>query len=119
MTGLAEMVRRTGDAAGMLPLLKRHEIQVLLRADHALKDVASRVGVSVDTVRRVRAETDVVEADDAAEHRARRIGRPSKTAAFTESIVAWLAEEPALPTQELLRRATDAGYEGNKSAFYA
>jgi transposase len=119
MTGLAEMVRRTSDAAGMLPLLKRHEIQVLLRADHALKDVATRVGVSVDTVRRVRAETEVVDADDAAEHRARRIGRPSKTAAFTERVVSWLTEEPELPTQELLRRATDAGYDGNKSAFYA
>ncbi|MGH7435026.1 MAG: IS21 family transposase [Polyangiaceae bacterium] len=31
----------------------------------------------------------------------------------------WLVEDPDLPTQELLRRATEAGYTGHKSAFYA
>jgi hypothetical protein len=93
----------------MLPLLKRHEIQVLLRAGHAQKDVAERTGTSSDTVARVKREDDVVSVDDAAEHRHRRIGRPSKATPFAPRVSAWLAEEPDLPTQELLRRAMEAG----------
>ena len=42
----AEMGRRTAQAEEMLPLLKRHEIQVLLRAGHSQKDVAARTGAS-------------------------------------------------------------------------
>ncbi len=37
-------------------MLKRHEIQVLLRAGFSEADVAERSVVSVDTVRRVRHE---------------------------------------------------------------
>jgi hypothetical protein len=42
----------------MIPLLKRqrHEIQVLLRAEHSRTDVARRTGVSVYTVRRAEPE---------------------------------------------------------------
>lgn len=109
----------TGVAEGMLPLLKRHEIQVLLRADHTVADIARRTGASEDTVRRVREEAAVAGTDDAAARKERRIGRPSKAAGYTELVRQWLAEEPELPTQELLRRAKEAGYEGRKSAFYA
>jgi transposase len=105
-------------AGDMIPLLKRHEIQVLLGAGFGPKEVAERAGVSVDTVSRVRAETAVAHVDDAREHRARGIGRPSKAAAFGDRVRQWLAEEPALPTQELLRRARAQGYSGGKSAFY-
>jgi transposase len=107
---------QTGD---MIPLLLRHEIQVLLRAGHAQTDVASRVGVSVRAVRRILAEDGVTCVDDDIERRARNIGRPSKATPFAESVRAWLAETPALPTQELLRRAKEAGYAGHKTAFYA
>jgi transposase len=102
----------------MIPQLLRHEIQVLLRAGHSQKDVASRAGVSVRTVRRVRAEDAVKEADNQTERRARGLGRPSKAAPFAEKVRGWLAEEADLPTQELLRRAKEAGYAGNKTAFY-
>ena len=37
----------------MLSLLKRHEIQVLLKAGFSAKDVAERSGVSLRSVRRV------------------------------------------------------------------
>ena len=37
----AEMARRPIRAEEMLPLLKRHEIQVLLRAGHSQTDVAA------------------------------------------------------------------------------
>jgi hypothetical protein len=39
----------------MLSQLKRHEIQVLLKAGFAVADVAERSETSEDTVRRVRA----------------------------------------------------------------
>jgi transposase len=119
MMGSAEMARRPVHAAEMLPLLKRHEIQVLVRAGHSQRDVAERTGVSVDTVVRVKREAEVTGADDTAERRERRIGRPSKATPFTDKVRAWLAETPTLPTQELLRRATEAGYSGHKTALYA
>jgi transposase len=61
----------------------------------------------------------VTHADDANERQARNVGRPSKATPFADRIRAWLAETPLLPTQELLRRAMEAGYSGHKSAFYA
>lgn len=114
-----EMARARGQGGEMLPLLQRHEIQVLLRAGHTQRDVADRLSISVDTVRRVKREDDVASVDDTAEHRARGIGRPSKAAPFADKVRSWLAESAALPTHELLRRAKDAGYLGNKTAFYA
>lgn len=103
----------------MLPLLKRHQIQVLLDAGFAAEDVAVRSGASVETVRRVGEEPAVAHTDDRAARKERRIGRPSKAAPFAERVAEWLAEDPDLPTQELLRRAKDVGYPGHKSAFYA
>jgi transposase len=113
------MGRKPAQSGEMLPLLRRHEIQVLLRAGHTQKDVARRTGASSDTVRRVRLEDEVATVDDAAARRARGIGRPSKAAPFAAQVLGWLAEAPELPTQELLRRAKDSGYSGNKTAFYA
>ena len=114
-----EMGRRPSQSGEMLPLLKRHEIQVLLHAGHSQRDVASRADVSIDTVRRVKRESKVVGADDVSEHRKRGLGRPSKATPFAERVRTWLTEAPDLPTQELLRRATEAGYKGHKTAFYA
>ena len=104
------MSRKAVQAEEMLPLLKRHEIQVLLRAGHSQSDVAKRTGASRASVRRVKREEDVTVADDATARRARQIGRPSKATPFAEHVRTWLVKEPELPTQELLRRAIDAGY---------
>lgn len=109
---------RECDSAGMLSLLKRHEIQVLLAAGFSPSSVAERTGASTDTVVRVRDESPVAHVDDDAEHRRRRIGRPSKASRFGDAVKGWLEEEPDLPTQELLRRALAQGYSGRKSAFY-
>src|SRR5579872_7502955 len=97
-----QMNRRAAHAEEMLPLLKRHEIQVLLRAGHSHSDVAKRTGASLDSIARVKREEDVTHADDKSERRARHVGRPSKSTPFAESVRAWLAKEPELPTQELL-----------------
>ena len=43
----------------MIDMLKRHEIQVLRRADHTWNEIATLTGVSVSTAQRVVAE-DVV-----------------------------------------------------------
>lgn len=119
MNAVAEMVRPPGQAEAMVPLLMRHKIQVLLGAGHSQTDVAKRAAVSIDTVRRIEREEEVTDTDDGGHRRSRGVGRPSKAATFGEKVRAWLAEEPELPTQELLRRALEAGYEGHKSAFYA
>jgi transposase len=114
-----EMAHQRVQAGEMLTLLERHKIQVLLDAEFSAKEVARRTGASIDTVRRVEREAAVMHTDDQAAHRERRIGRPSKTTAFTEKVGAWLQEAPTLPTQELLRRAKEVGYSGSKTAFYA
>jgi len=108
-----------GKQGDMLSQLKRHEIQVLLKAGFSPSDVASRSGASEDTVRRIGAETEVRHTDDAVARKDRRVGRPSKAAPFGARVSSWLEEEPRLPTQELLRRAKEHGYSGNKTAFYA
>ena len=110
---------RPSEQEEMLSLLKRHEIQVLLRAGFTLADVAKRAEVSVDSVRRVRKESPVEHTDDKAARAERRVGRPSKAAQLGEQVQRWLAEDPELPTQELLRRAKETGYSGKKTAFYA
>lgn len=113
------MVRKSGETGEMLPLLLRHEIQVLRRAKHSQPDVAARTGVSLATVRRVEREAVVVHVDDRVERKALQIGRPSKATPYAESVREWLAADPELPIQELLRRAQEAGYAGRKSAFYS
>lgn len=103
----------------MLPLLKRHEIQVLRRAGHSQEEVASITGVSKRAIRRIEREADVSHVDDKAESRARKIGRPSKTDAIRPLVRELLAEDPELITLEILRRAKLAGYTGSKTALYA
>lgn len=103
----------------MIEMLKRHEIQVLRRAGHTWKEVATLSGVSVRTVRRIAAETEVTTVDNAAERARRQVGRPSKADAFRDILVQALTEEPTLRSVELLHRARQAGYSGGKSAVYA
>jgi transposase len=103
----------------MIDLLKRHEIQVLRRAGHSLRDVARRAGVSVRSVQRVEDEAEVTHVDDAAERQRRQVGRPSKAEPFRGFVVEQLAKEPDLLSLEVVRRARLAGYGGGKTALYA
>jgi transposase len=102
----------------MLPLLKRHQVQVLLEAGHPQQEVADVANVSVRTVKRIAAETEVQQVDDRAERRLRAIGRPSKVEAYREFVAERLQEDPQLMSLEILRRAKLEGYEGGKSALY-
>jgi transposase len=103
----------------MIEMLKRHEVQVLRRAGHTWKAIAALSGVSVRTVRRIAAETEITTIDNAAERARREVGRPSTAEAYRDVLVQALTEEPTLRTVELLHRARQAGYSGGKSAIYA
>jgi len=100
-------------------MLKRHEVEILLKAGHRKTAVARLAGVSLCSVKRIAEETPVVHVDDAAEREKRRIGRPSIVEDFRKLIVAILEEKPDLPSLEILRRVREAGYRGGKTALYA
>jgi hypothetical protein len=48
-----------------------------------------------------------------------KVGRPRKAESYRRLVVAALADDPKVPTRDLLERATAEGYDGGKSAFYA
>ena len=102
----------------MLSMLKRHEVEILLKAGHRKTEVARLAGVSLCTVKRIAEENPVVHVDDKGERRKRQIGRPSTVASFRNQIVQILQQEPDLASLEILRRVRNAGYEGGKTALY-
>jgi hypothetical protein len=59
------------------------------------------------------------ERDKVARLEAKRVGRPSKAESFRELVSEWLGRDAQVSTHEILRRARLAGYQGQKSAFYA
>ena len=103
----------------MIDMLKRHEIQVLRRADHTWNEIATLTGVSVSTAQRVVAEDVVTTVDNAAERARREVGRPSKAEAYRDVLVQALTEQPDVRSVELLHRARLAGYTGGKSGVCA
>jgi transposase len=102
----------------MVPLLKRHEIQVLLGAGHKKKETAKLAGVPERTVWRIAREPHVVDVNDAAERKARGIGRPSVVESFRNAVVEILKTEPEVQSLEVLRRVRLLGYTGGKTALY-
>ena len=115
----ADNMKRTRQREEMLPLLKRHEVQVLRRAGHSQAEVARIAGVSTREVRRIDEEVRVTHADDAAERKRRGIGRPSKAEPYRAFVLEQLAQQADCMSLEILRRAKLAGYTGSKSAMYA
>ena len=100
-------------------MLKRHEVEILLKVGHSKTEVASLTGVSLRSVNRMAEEAPVDHIDDAAERVKRRIGRPSLVEDFRKLVVEILQEKADLPSLEVLRRVREAGYPGGKSALYA
>ena len=78
-------------------MLKRHEIEILLKAGHAKIEVAGLAGVSLSSIKRIAEEAPVVHVDDAAEREKRRIGRPSQVENFRKFVVEILEEKPTCP----------------------
>jgi len=100
-------------------MLKRHEVEILLKAGHSKAEAARLAGVSLRSVNRIAEEAPVVPVDDAAEREKRRIGRPSMVEDFRKPVVKILEDTPDLPSLEILRRVREAGYPGGKTALYA
>ncbi len=67
-------------------MLKRHEVEILLKAGHSKVEVTRLTGVSLRSVKRIAEEAPVVHVDDAAEREKRQIGRPSKVESFRKFI---------------------------------
>ena len=99
-------------------MLKRHEVEILLRAGHRKSEVARLTGLSLCSVKRIAQEGPVVHVDDGAERAKRQIGRPSTVQNFRKQVVGILQETPELASLEILRRVREVGYEGGKTAFY-
>ena len=69
----------------MLGMLKRHEVEILLKAGHPKTEVARLSGVSLRSVNRIAEESPVVHVDYAAEPSKRQIGRlPQNVPEFPE-----------------------------------
>jgi transposase len=102
----------------MLTMLKRHEVEILLKAGHAKTEVAKLAGVSLCSVKRIAEEDPVVDVDEARERAERKIGRPSTAANFRNQVIEILREIPDLASLEILRRVREAGYQGGKTALY-
>jgi transposase len=102
----------------MLGMLKRHEVEILLKAGHPKAEVARLSGVSLRSVKRIAEESPVVHVDDAAERGKRQIGRPSTVANFRKQVIAILQETPDLASLEILRRVRETGYRGGKTVLY-
>jgi transposase len=102
----------------MWGMLKRHEVEVLLKAGHRKTEVARMSGVSLRSVKRIAQEEPVVHVDDKAERNQRQIGRPSTVQNFRKQVVGILQETPDLPSLEILRQVREVGYQGGKTALY-
>ena len=96
-------------------MLKRHEVEILLRAGHRKTEVARLTGVSLCSVKRIAQEGPVVHVDEAAERAKRQIGRPSAVANFRKQVVEILQEKPDLASLEILRRAR-SGISGRQDS---
>jgi len=77
-------------------MLKRHEVEILLKAGHRKTEVARLTGVSLCSVKRIGQEGPVVQVDDAAERAQRQVGRPSRVANFRKPILEILQQTPDL-----------------------
>ena len=95
--------------------LKRYQVQVLRDAGLTLREVATKAGVSPRSVDRILLEPRVTEL---ASGPVVRVGRPSVARAFEAPVRSILEAEPELPTVEVLRRISQQGYRGRKTALY-
>jgi len=103
----------------MLSMLKRHEVEILLKAGHGKTEVARLTGVSLCSVKRIAQEGPVMHVDDAAERAQRQVGGPSTVANSGNQSWRFWQHTPDLASLEILRRVRETGYEGGKTALYA
>jgi transposase len=100
-------------------MLDRFRVQTLGRSDLTREEIARSVDVSRRSVQRILHEPAIEGLAPTPTAKSRGVGRPSQVEAFREAVAAVLAEEPSLPTVEVLARLRLRGYTGQKSALYA
>lgn len=100
-------------------MLRRHEVEILLKAGHSKTEVARLSGVSLRSVKRIAEERPVEHVEDARERAKRQSGRPSTVADFRKQVVEIVRETPDLASLEILRRVKESGYSGGKTARWA
>ena len=100
-------------------MLRRHEVEILLKAGHSKTEVARLSGVSLRSVKRIAEERPVEHVEDARERAKRQIGRPSTVTNFRKQVVEIVRETPDLASLEILRRVKESGYSGGKTARWA
>src|SRR5437867_12911334 len=97
--------------------MTRHEVQILRAVGMAQVAVASKSGVSVQSVRRIEREAPMTTSGEKSLVRQRRVGRPSIATPWTATIEGWLAEDRGLPSGAIVRRLRGVhGYAGGRSA---
>ena len=77
-------------------MLKRHEIEILIKAGHPKTEVARLAGVSARSIHRIAEENPVVDVNDSAERALRHIGRPSIVEDFRKFVLDILNEKADL-----------------------
>ena len=100
-------------------MLERLRVRTLVEAGHSQEQAAHLVGVSLSSVQRILREPRIESAPCGPTPKSRRVGRPSKVAAFGSLVAEILEAEPSLPSVEVLHRLRCAGYDGGKSAVYS
>ncbi len=104
----------------MIPVMQRLKVHHLAEGGLPQEIIAERLGISVRSVRRILGEAapapDELRADE--RQSGPRRGRPSVAEPFRKDIAEILAEEPGLPTTEVLRRVRLRGYAGRRTAVF-
>jgi len=101
----------------VVPLLKRLEVQVLLRAGHTDAEIEALTGVPERTIRRIGRESPISHVDSVAEVKKRGIGRPSKAEPFRGFVSLRWSEHrnqsidghPVIPRARYLPTGSSAG----------
>ncbi len=99
-------------------MLDRLRVRTLVEAGHSQERTAHLVGVSLSSVQRILREPPIEGAESGPTPQLRRVGRPSKVAAFRSLVADILEAEPTLLSVEVLHRLRCTGYDGGKSAVY-
>ena len=76
----------SAERSKVIPMIKRHEVQVLLDAGFSHRQVAKRAGVSKRSVTRIAQEPWVERIDEAGVARSRQIGRPNVVGEFRTQV---------------------------------
>ena len=76
----------SAERSEVIPMIKRHEVQVLLDAGFSHRQVAKRTGVSKRSVTRIAQEPSVESIDEVGIVRSRRISRLSVVGEFRTAV---------------------------------